>query len=109
ANLLPSGTALFCRQAMTLSQEMQLQAHAGNGIVIGHVGEDLSVDQAQGMLRKLIGWAGAAQGNVIVLRCPAEWKKHLPIWGAPRGDEWLMRTIKEKLDPGDLFNPGRLF
>jgi glycolate oxidase FAD binding subunit len=109
ANALPSGTALFCQQATTLSPEMQLQAHAGNGIVIGHVGEDLSMDQAQMMMRKLIGWASAAQGNVIVLRSSAEWKRHLPVWGARRGDEWLMRTVKGKLDPRNLFNPGRLF
>jgi glycolate oxidase FAD binding subunit len=109
ANLLPSGTAIFCRQAASLSQEVQLQAHAGNGLVIGHVGDDLSVAQAQAMVRKLLDWAGAAQGNVVLLRCPDEWKRQLPVWGAPRGDEGLMRTVKEKLDPGNIFNPGRLF
>ena len=84
-------------------------AHAANGIVIGHIGGNLSLDQAQAMVRKLIGWADAAQGNVILLSCPAEWKTQLPIWGTPRGDEWLMRTVKEKLDPSNIFNPGRFF
>jgi glycolate oxidase FAD binding subunit len=109
ANLLPSGTATFCRQAASLSRELQLQAHVANGIVIGHIGGNLSLDQAQAMVRKLIGWADAAQGNVILLCCPAEWKTQLPIWGTPRGDEWLMRTVKEKLDPNNIFNPGRFF
>jgi glycolate oxidase FAD binding subunit len=109
ANLLPSGTVMFCKQATTLSPNLQIQAHAGNGIVIVHVVHDLSMDQAQAMMRKLVGWAGAAQGNVIVQRCPAEWKKHLPVWGTPRDDEWLMRLVKEKLDPHNIFNPGKLF
>ena len=43
----------------------------------------------------------------MVLRCPTAWKAVLPIWGLPRGDAWLMRTVKEKLDPRRLFNPGR--
>ena len=51
--------------------------------------------------------AAAARGNVVLLRCPTEWKRELPVWGRPRGDGWLMKAIKEKLDPKGIFNPGR--
>jgi FAD/FMN-containing dehydrogenase len=30
------------------------------------------------------------------------------VWGAPRGDAWLMRRVKDSLDPRGLFNPGRM-
>ena len=85
---------------------MAIQAHAGNGIVLGHLDGDLTLEHAARMLSSLLELAGP-EGNVIVVRCPAEWKRSLPIWGRPRGDAWLMRAVKDKLDPGSLFNPGR--
>ncbi len=59
------------------------------------------------MLKKLRDLAGAGQGHVIVLRCPSGWKDAGLVWGPPRGDVWLMRKVKEQLDPRRLFNPGR--
>jgi FAD/FMN-containing dehydrogenase len=44
----------------------------------------------------------------VVLRCPAAWKQAVSVWGPPRGDVALMRTIKDKLDPRRIFNPGRV-
>jgi FAD/FMN-containing dehydrogenase len=31
----------------------------------------------------------------------------MPVWGNPRADVWLMKAVKDKLDPRGLFNPGR--
>jgi glycolate oxidase FAD binding subunit len=107
ANLLPRAVAAFCRQAAALPEALLLQAHAGSGVGVGHVAGDLTLERAQAMLRSLHAAVAAAQGNVVVLRCPTAWKAALPIWGLPRGDTWLMRTVKEKLDPRRLFNPGR--
>jgi glycolate oxidase FAD binding subunit len=107
ANLLPSAVASFLEEASALPDGLALQAHAGSGIVIGHAPASLTRERAAAMLTLLQQKAVAAQGNVIVQRCPAAWKAELPIWGAPRGDDWLMRTVKEKLDPENWFNPGR--
>lgn len=107
ANVLPGTTSAFCWQAAELPQRLLLQAHAGDGIVIGHADSDLTLPQAQAMLKTLHDFARPGQGNVILLRCPAAWKKELPVWGMVRDDIWLMRAIKEKLDPRRLFNPGR--
>ena len=107
ANVLPHTVAALCGLADTLPQRLMLQAHAGNGIVIGHVGNDLTVEQAQTMLNVVQNSAVASQGNTLVWHCPAAWKSVLPVWGAPRSDIWLMRAIKEKLDPQRRFNPGR--
>jgi glycolate oxidase FAD binding subunit len=106
ANILPSATASFCRAASALTEPLLLQAHAGNGIVVGHAAADLTRDRAASLLRELRELVAAAHGQVIVLRCPAAWKDTLFVWGSPR-DVWLMRTVKEHLDPRRLFNPGR--
>jgi glycolate oxidase FAD binding subunit len=44
---------------------------------------------------------------LIVTRCPSTLKTADFVWGPPRGDWELMRAVKERLDPGRLFNPGR--
>jgi glycolate oxidase FAD binding subunit len=107
AALLPSVTGAFCREAAALPERLLLQAHAGNGIVIGHAAPDLTKERAAAMLKKLRALAAAAQGHVTILRCPGAWKDAAFVWGPPRGDVWMMRKVKEQLDPRRLFNPGR--
>jgi glycolate oxidase FAD binding subunit len=106
ANLLPRAVAEFCRRTVTLREGLLVQAHAGNGIVQVQVPGDLTLDGAAAMLKTVLD-AAAGQGNLVLTRCPPAWKKTLPVWGAPRGDAWLMRRVKDKLDPRRLFNPGR--
>lgn len=107
ANLLPSATAAFCRLAEGQGGQVLLQAHAGNGIVVGHVLDPLSLEQAQVLVQSLQGFAVSAQGNLVLWRCPPSWKTTLPVWGKAREDARIMRNIKEKFDPGWIFNPGR--
>jgi glycolate dehydrogenase FAD-binding subunit len=103
ASLLPSATAAFCLAA----DEAMIHAHAGNGVVRGHWGGDLTKDRAASILTTWREHAAKGQGSVIVERCPSEWKSTLNVWGPPRGDSWLMREIKKKFDPRGIFNPGR--
>jgi glycolate oxidase FAD binding subunit len=105
ANMLPHAVAGFCRLADGLDDTMRLQAHAGNGIVVGHVSGGLTVEKAGAMLKQI--YPTALQGNVVILRCPTAWKGTLPVWGQPRGDAALMAVVRDKLDPRRLFNPGR--
>jgi glycolate oxidase FAD binding subunit len=107
AVVLPSATAAFCAFAAALPDGLLLQAHAGNGVVLGHAGPDLTMERATAMLKLLRELAGASGGHVTVLRCPPAWKDAAFVWGPPRGDVWLMRRVKEQLDPRRLFNPGR--
>lgn len=106
ANLLPRGTADFCTRVDALADGPALHAQAGNGIVWGHVAEVGTPGRAAALLTQLLEWAGP-EGNVIVRHCPPAWKASLPVWGRPRADAWLMRTVKQHLDPRGLFNPGR--
>lgn len=109
ANLLASAVAAFCRHAESAAEGVQLQAHAGNGIVRGSFDHEPTRERVQAMLDPLRQSARAAQGNLIIAKCPADWKRTLPVWGEPRGDLWLMKTVKQKLDPAEIFNPGRLW
>lgn len=106
ANLLPSATAAFCREVDALPAGAQLQAHAGNGIVIGHLGP-INQEQAVAMLGEVREHAGRHSGRVVILRCPSAWKDNVNVWGPSGGDAGLMRAVKDKLDPRRIFNPGR--
>lgn len=108
ANMVSSATASFCLRVADLVPGIQIQAHSGNGIVIGHLMDNLTLEAAREILSQIQTWATAGQGNVVVLHCPAEWKRDLPIWGVTREDAWLMRIVRERLDPHGLFNPGRM-
>ncbi|HEX8925839.1 MAG TPA: FAD-binding oxidoreductase, partial [Terriglobales bacterium] len=46
-------------------------------------------------------------GSLVVLSCPAEWKKSLNVWGAPGSAQALMKRIKERFDPKGTLNRGR--
>jgi glycolate oxidase FAD binding subunit len=107
ANLLPSRVASFCASAVERTPELQIQAHAGSGIVVGHLRDGTRLERTQGILSELLDAATAARGNLVLTRCPPAWKRTLPVWGRTRADSWLMRAVKEKLDPHAIFNPGR--
>ncbi|HKB01505.1 MAG TPA: FAD-binding oxidoreductase [Gemmataceae bacterium] len=107
ANLLPAGTAAFFRRADGLEPRPALVAHAGNGIVYGHLPGDLGADRAREILDDLGRMTAEWAGNVVVIRCPHEWKAVVPVWGRPTPDRLVMRAVKEKLDPSGMFNPGR--
>jgi glycolate dehydrogenase FAD-binding subunit len=107
ANLLPAGTAAFFRRADGLDPRPALVAHAGNGILYGHLPGDLGAERAKEILDGLDRVAAEWAGNVVVIRCPHEWKAVVPVWGRPTPDRELMRAVKDKMDPGRVFNPGR--
>jgi glycolate oxidase FAD binding subunit len=107
ANLLPSETAAFCERLASVDGRVTFHGHAGNGIVIGHLDPAMKREEASPLLCQFLEAATAHHGNLTLLRCPPAWKKILPVWGNPRPDNWLMKTVKDKLDPRGLFNPGR--
>lgn len=105
ANLLASKVADFFRACDPLP--IRLASHAGNGIVTGHFGETADVQEAARQLASLRERAVEARGNLVVLRCPPDWKAELAVWGQPRGDWALMERVRRKLDPQGILNPGR--
>src|SRR5690606_9476369 len=84
-----------------------IQAHAGNGIVVGHASEELSQEALFESIEQLRDRAVRSGGNLVLARCPTEWKDRLRVWGSPRGDWPIMERIKRAFDPSGLLNPGR--
>src|SRR5207237_6081749 len=80
ANLLPSALPGFLVRLAEFP-EIVWQACAGSGIVIGHSDADWPLEQADKTLTALRKTAIAAQGNLVVTRCPPTWKRELKIWG----------------------------
>lgn len=109
ANVLPHTVAAFCRQTDTSADSVLLQAHAASGIVRGAFHGEVSLERVQTVVSSLRQAARTARGNLVIPKCPSAWKCALPVWGEPGDDQWLMKTVKDKLDPGNLFNPGRLW
>ena len=106
ANLLPSATMEFAQRATECG--VTLQAHAGNGVVIGHLPDAAnSADKAAEMLAPLREFARRQRGNLIILHCDDAWKDRLPVFGDPEASWPLMRHLKATLDPHRLLNPGR--
>lgn len=107
ASILPSEIAAFCQTVNEAMPTTLLGAHAGSGIVLGHVPPGASKEQAAKMLGDWRELAG--RGRVVVLRCPPDWKSALSVWGPIGGDAWLMREVKERFDAKGIFNPGRFY
>ncbi len=106
ATMLPSAVASFCQKVAIEMDVFSLRAHAGNGIVVGQA-SNLTCAKAAALLSNWREYARAGKGSVVVTRCPPAWKQTLSVWGSAPPDAWLMREIKKKFDPGNLFNPGR--
>lgn len=102
ASMLPSRVAEFFAAAPSWGGEPLMRAHAGNGIVVGHFTDELAVDAARGIVDR---WRAAA--NVVVQKCPPDWKPSLNVWGPPPADIAVQREVKAKFDPRGIFNPGR--
>jgi glycolate oxidase FAD binding subunit len=107
ASLLPSRVSDYCRMIDRLKRKIAYQSHPGNGIVIGSCHEKLSLESSKELAQTLLNESTTDGGNLVITHCSSEWKKQLPIWGKPTPDRMLMKSVKDHLDPGRLFNPGR--
>lgn len=104
ATLLPSKTVEFVQQAHTAG--CAVQAHAGNGIVFGHLPDTVaSAKAAETMLGPLRQCARGCGGDLTVTFCDESWKPELLLAGAPTPSRELMRRLKRELDPKNLLNP----
>lgn len=107
ATLSPSRTMELCRQAD--ARGLAVQAHAGNGIMIGHLPDRCTDAAAAGeLISPLRTFAGDHGGALTILNCDEEWRTELDVFG-PETSSWtIMRGLKQSLDPAGVLNPGRL-
>ncbi len=105
ANLRPSSVVGFARDLNP--ERWAVQAHAGNGIVRGHLLGDPDPDFLANEITLLRAEAVHDGGNLTLSRCPGEWKSRLKVWGEPRPDWAVAERIKAAFDPRGVMNPGR--
>ncbi|HEV3163135.1 MAG TPA: FAD-binding oxidoreductase [Isosphaeraceae bacterium] len=84
-----------------------VQAHAGNGIVRALSLGETPLEELPTEIATLRRQAVDDGGNLILPRCPTDWKARLRVWGEPRGDWPLAERVKHTLDPLGVLNPGR--
>lgn len=105
ASLPPCRTCEFLR--LVTESGVTAQAHAGNGIVIGHLSERVSTaDQAVTAIKPLGDFVRSCGGHLSVLRAPEGWPAIDVVadsWAASLA--WAQR-LKRQLDPHNLLNPG---
>jgi glycolate oxidase FAD binding subunit len=105
ANLRPSSVAGFV--AGLDPAHWSVQAHAGNGIVRAHGLDDWTLEEAGRRIKALRLEAVRDGGNLILSRCPTDWKESLCVWGEPRPDWAIADRVRAALDPLGAMNPGR--
>jgi FAD/FMN-containing dehydrogenase len=82
--------------------------HAGAGDGRLRVFEEArNHDGALVPLREMREAARAAGGSLVVERAPDGLKRELGAWGLTESSAFLMKRIKEQLDPSGTFSPGR--
>lgn len=109
ATILPSRLSEFVNAAAAPEASMLIHAHALNGIVWLFVDSDSYDPLASQRLVELDQAVIQCGGSLLVRRCPEGLRSSLRLWGRPRPDWELMKTVKKTLDRHDVFNPGKLF
>ncbi len=82
ANLRPSQVTSFVDQVDP--KRWSIQTHAGSGIVRAHALGDWTMETADSQVGIHRQAARQGGGDLILSRCPTEWKEHLRVWGSGR-------------------------
>jgi glycolate oxidase FAD binding subunit len=107
ASLPPSKVAAFVDEAT--NSEIATQAHAGNGIVVGHLPDRcVSPSSVNEIVRPLRARAEAEGGSLVLWNCEDAWKAECSVFGASRPNVRWMQQVKLAMDPHNLMSPGRL-
>lgn len=102
ASLRPSQTMEFLARAAELG--IAVQAHAGNGIIVGHLPDRCATpEEAERMLAPLAALAAASQGSLRVTKCDAAWRPALqPFFRRPEPAD-LSQRLRQAFDPHGVF------
>ena len=107
--ILPTQLAEFCALLGKLAAEQRVTWKlVAQAIGVGQVSlQGPSEDAVLAVLQGLRAHVQTRGGTLILLRCPRSLKSRFNIWGPPGDSLALMWHVKERLDPGQILNPGR--
>jgi glycolate oxidase FAD binding subunit len=110
-SMLPSSITSYLetteRVCRTHDLEAAIIAHAGNGIVFIELRPSDAIPRLVGAILELRQQAQQTHGHLVVERCPTALKQHIPVWGEPGGNFFLMQRLKQQFDPKGIFVRGR--
>ncbi|MBA4495137.1 FAD-binding oxidoreductase [Paenactinomyces guangxiensis] len=110
--ILPEQVAESIQVAGRLAEQQGIEAivHGGIGTGIIRVIMYAPAERLQAVCdsaSRIRSWVEERSGHLVVEHAPLSFKERISVWGRPPGGLNLMRQLKERLDPGDLLNPGR--
>ncbi len=108
AAVRPSAVVEFVRLVLDVDSAASIQAHAGNGIVVGRFAKFAAADVSRQLIGRLQPAAAAAGGHVVVLSSDAAIAlTRQAQWGSVGAASEIMREVKKQFDPADVLNRGR--
>ena len=108
ANMVPSHVAEFITATRAVDTSVNIQAHAGSGVVIARFGDFPAEGLSRTLVQQLAPVAAKGQGSVIVLSNPGGAEMtHQSVWGGASASRRLMGNVKTQFDPQNILNPDR--
>jgi len=106
---LPSKTTAMIEVLCAIDPHVDIQSHAGNGIIIARFSADADDQSWEQRLKERIHPATSDhQGSAVVLGGEAaKGLSRESVWGSESPSWALMRSVKSQFDPKHLLNRGR--
>jgi glycolate oxidase FAD binding subunit len=103
----PSAVTQMSAELVAFDPDCTIQAHAGNGIIVGRFSQFGHADLTHVLVGKLRPAAVALGGSLVILASKlAGLTPHL-VWGGRTKAIALTERIKQQFDPRNILNPGR--
>lgn len=109
ATMVPSQLVSFVKSLSTHARPdagVSWKAHAGSGVVWIRINGDREF--ATDLIRDARSRAEQGHGWVNLVSAPSAWRASYPWRSEPRPEGAIVERLKNKLDPTDLFSPGRM-
>jgi glycolate oxidase FAD binding subunit len=103
AELMEAGAAVAQRHGLGAA----MTAHAGVGIVTAVLSGGADPGPVAATLEEWRDLVAVASGHAMVAWAPLAVKERVAVWDTPGPTLRLMKSIKERLDPRGILNPGR--
>lgn len=108
ASVPPSGTTRMMAAFAAVDEQVSLQCHAGNGLIVARCSQFPAAGLARTLVAQLQSVAIQLSGSVKILSNPGGQEMTArTVWGAGGTSLDVMAAVKRQFDPKNLLNPGR--